>query len=369
MAYYRRLTHCVQRMAFVNTAIFGGAFLTPVFCGMIDRRLGWQWSFHLLAIFSAVGFLAILFFVPETAFPRDRALNTDITARQDIELSTATTTSSSHSSDGNDKEDAGTPRIPVASGRQSYMKRLAPFNGRKTSESYFKLLLRPLPLYLQPAIFYGCLLQGVIIGWTVMVGVIMSLIFLSPPLFFTEEKTGFMYTAAFIGAMIGLVLSALYTETVTRLMVRLNHGKYEPEFRLLLVIPTLITTAIGLYGFGITANNTYKYGWLIPDVFLAFIIISMVMGAIASAQYLLDAHRDIDIEIFTNLIVFKNMFSFVLAYKAFDWIFTTGIKYMFVVFGSIEIAICVLAVPMYVFGKLNRAFWQEHDLLKICGLR
>lgn len=358
-------------MAFVNTAIFGGAFLTPVFCGMIDRRLGWQWSFHFLAIFSAVGFLAILFFVPETAFPRDSALNTDITARQDIELTTTATTSSSQSSDGNDKrpEVVAQSRVTLAHGRDGYVKRLAPFNGRKTSESYFKLLLRPLPLYLQPAVFYGCLLQGVIIGWTVMVGVIMSLIFLSPPLFFTEEKTGFMYTAAFIGAMIGLVLSALYTETVTRFMVRLNHGKYEPEFRLLLVIPTLITTAIGLYGFGITSNNTYKYGWLIPDVFLAFVIISMVMGAIASAQYLLDAHRDIDIEIFTNLIVFKNIFSFVLAYKAFDWIFTTGIKHMFVVFGSIEVAICLLAVPMYVFGKLNRAFWQQHDLLKVCGLR
>jgi hypothetical protein len=38
----------------------------------------------------------------------------------------------------------------------------------------------------------------------------------------------------------------------------------------------------------------------------------MVMGATASAQYLLDAHRDIAIETFTCLIIFKNLLSFVL---------------------------------------------------------
>lgn len=59
-----------------------------------------------------------------------------------------------------------------------------------------------------------------------------------------------MYLGAFIGSVLGLVLSGLYTEVVTRFMVARNKGKYEPEFRILLIIPTLITTAIGLYGFG-----------------------------------------------------------------------------------------------------------------------
>jgi len=212
-------------------------------------------------------------------------------------------------------------------------------------------------------------MQGVIIGWTVMVGVILSLIFLSPPLFFNEEQAGKMYTAAFIGSMVGLFISGIYTELVTKFMIRRNHGKYEPEFRILLVLPTLIFTAIGLYGFGITAANTYKYHWLIPDVFLMFIIASMVMGAIASAQYLLDAYRDIDIEIFTNLIIFKNIFSFILAHYAYTWIFSTGIKHLFTVFASIEVVICVLAVPMYVLGKKNRAFFHRHDILRIVRLK
>jgi len=356
------------RMAVVNTAIFGGAFLTPVFVGMIAKHIGWQWSFYFLAIFMGVGFLALFFCVPETAFRRATALNTDTMHDQTPSTFTSTSPAESLNSDEKRLRSTSAP-VATAQPRDTYIKQLHVVNGRKSDDSYFKLLLRPFPLYLQPAVFWGCLMQGVIIGWTVMVGVILSLIFLSPPLFFTEEQAGKMYTAAFIGAMVGLVLSGIYTELVTRWMIRLNNGKYEPEYRILLALPTLIFTAIGLYGFGITAANTYKYGWLIPDVFIAFVIASMVMGAICSAQYLLDAHREIDIEIFTNLIIFKNVFSFILAYFAYTWVFSTGIKRMFTIFGSIEVGICALSVPMYVFGKRNRAFWQRHDLLRMFKLR
>ena len=202
-----------------------------------------------------------------------------------------------------------------------------------------------------------------------MVGVILSLIFLGPPLFFNEERAGKMYTSAFIGSMLGLVLSGLYSEVMTKFMIQRNKGKYEPEFRILLVIPTLIFSAIGLYGFGITAGNVTRYGWLIPEVFLAFIIISMVMGAIASAQYLLDAHRDIAVEAFTNLLMFKNFFSFVLAYNAFNWVFAIRIRNLFIIFASIEIAICLLSIPMYVYGKKNRDFFHRHDILRMTKLK
>ena len=353
------------RMAFVNTALFGGAFATPIFVGMIAHDIGWQWSFYFLAIFMGIGTLALFFFVPETAYKRAAVLNTDVTTS--IELSTKSSDSSTTglpSSNGQQE-----PQRGASQQRHTYVQRLRLVNGRKTDDSFFKLILRPFPLYLQPSVFWGCLVQGVVIGWTVMVGVILSLIFLSPPLFFTEEQAGKMYTSALIGAIVGLVISGLFTEFTTNAMVRLNDGIYEPEFRILLTGPTLIVISIGLYGFGYTAADTYRFGWLIPDVFLGFIIAGMVMGAVASSQYLLDAHREIDVEIFTNLIIFKNMFSFVLAYFAYTWVFSTGIRHLFIVFGSIEVAILSLSIPMYIFGKHDRNFFHKHDILRLCRLR
>jgi hypothetical protein len=324
-------------------------------------------QFYLLAIFMALGFLLILFFVPETAYRRAHLLDLDLLTNESEDPLQEDRTTPQRDQD--EKSIHSTSITEPAPARATWAQRLMPFNGRKTDESFIKLLLRPFPLFFHPAVAWACLIQGVIIGWTVMVGVILSLIFLGPPLFFNEEKAGKMYTGAFIGSMLGLILAGLYSEYVTKIMVRRNQGKYEPEFRILLVIPTLIFSCIGLYGFGITANDVKRYGWLVPEVFLAFIIISMVMGAIASAQYLLDAHRDIAVEAFTNLLIFKNMFSFMLAYKAYTWVFAIRIRQLFIIFGSIEIAICLLSIPMYVFGKKNREFFQRHDLLQMTKLR
>lgn len=137
----------------------------------------------------------------------------------------------------------------------------------------------------------ACLIQGALIGWTVFIGVIIAAVFMSPPLFFDEVKTGYLYTGAFIGSVLGLVLSGILSDLINKIMIKLNKGKYEPEFRILLVIFQLIFSGIGLYGFGVTSNNVARYGWLIPDVFFTFVIMGMVMGAVASALYIVDAHR------------------------------------------------------------------------------
>ncbi|EXJ79324.1 hypothetical protein A1O3_08826 [Capronia epimyces CBS 606.96] len=356
------------RMVVTNTCLFGGAFLTPVFVGMIAAHIGWQWSFYILAISMALGFLLLFFFVPETAYRRAHSLDLDILAQDSAEESLP-----QHQTPGTrELDEKSLPSMSVWNtppSKVSWTRRLMPFNGRKTDEDFFKLLLRPFPLFLHPAVAWACLIQGVIIGWTVMVGVILSLIFLGPPLFFNEEKAGKMYTSAFIGSILGLVLAGLFSEVMTKFMLRLNKGKYEPEFRILLVLPTLVFSAIGLYGFGITAQDVARYGWIVPDVFLAFIIVSMVMGAIASAQYLLDAHRDIAVEAFTNLLIFKNIFSFILAYNAYNWVFAIRIQHLFIIFGSIEIAICLLSIPMYVYGKKSREFFHRHDILSMTKLR
>lgn len=137
----------------------------------------------------------------------------------------------------------------------------------------------------------ACLIQGVLIGWTVLIGVALAALFLGPPLWFTEVRTGFMYTGAFVGALLGLIFSGLIADWSTKFMIKRNKGIYEPEFRILLVIPQLVVGCAGLYGFGITAADVYTYGWLIPDAFFAFVIFGMVMGAVASALYIVDAHR------------------------------------------------------------------------------
>lgn len=276
-----------SRMAFTNLAVFGGAFFTPILAGRITASLQWWWTFYFVAIFCAIALPAVFFLCPETAYRRDAALNTDITG------------SAQPLSPDAEKPLAAAPAVssPVSRGagtpKKTYVESLALFNGRKTDESYWKLLLRPFPLFVQPAFLWACFIQGTMIGWTVFLGVIIAAVFLGPPYYWDEVNTGYTYVGAFIGAIAGFFIAGLLADWSVRYMTKKNRGIYEPEFRIVLVLPMFIIGEIGLYGFGVTASALIEgqYSFVVPLIFFGFEVAGMVIGAVASSLYIVDAYR------------------------------------------------------------------------------
>ncbi|KAH7132440.1 MFS transporter-like protein [Dendryphion nanum] len=369
------------RMALSNLALFGGAFFTPVLVGKISSTIGYQWTFYFVGIFAALMLPLLVFFVPETTYKRDQKFDIDtmgnlITQPEKPVVNAGSNHGSSTATSG-ELERIGMPeKTPgdktISAGnvmktteppvKMSWKQSLMPFNGRYTDEKYLQLLLRPFPLFFHPGILWACLIQGTLIGWTVMIGIVLAAIMLGPPLWFGEVETGYMYTGAFIGAILGFVLTGLLSDWSARLLTKWNHGVYEPEFRMFLVIPQLILGCAGLYGFGWTASNATRYGWFWPDFFFALEVMGMVCGAVASALYIVDAHRDISVEGFTCLLVFKNLFSFGLTFKGFDWIVKARTRSLFIALGSVQVGICLLTIPMYIFGKKSRSFFWRHNV-------
>src|ERR1700710_3130746 len=159
-------------MALTNLAVFGGAFFTPILVGKITYTIGWDWSFYFVAIFCGACLPLVFFFAPETAFRRSAHLNTDMASSDDVrrlyqkpvngnELRSITDQESNPapmptSEDGanNEKGYVGAESRNIrneSSGanipKQSFTQMLLPFSGRKSDESYWKLLLRPFPLF------------------------------------------------------------------------------------------------------------------------------------------------------------------------------------------------------------------------------
>jgi hypothetical protein len=52
------------------------------------------------------------------------------------------------------------------------------------------------------------------------------------------------------------------------------------------------------------------------------------------------------VEAFTCLLVFKNIFSFGLTVRGFDWIVEGGVKHVFMAVASVQVGICALTIPM-----------------------
>jgi hypothetical protein len=308
-------------MALTNLAVFGGAFFTPILVGKITHTIGWPWTFYLVAIFTGVCLPLVFFFVPETAFRRSAHLNTDMISSEDVRLyqapiehqtpnehghelrqpssdgpnevpssNTGDAVPEKHSAEAGSQQILNNPEVNIP--KASYRQMLLPFNGRKSDESYWKLLLRPFPLFAHPAIFWACLIQGTMIGWTVFIGIILAAIFLGPPLFWDEVKTGYAYAGAFIGAIAGFLVAGGLADWSAKFLTRRNNGIYEPEFRIVLVIPQLVFGCAGLYGFGVTASRLIDFPHISPIVCFGFEVMGMVIGAVAASLYIVDAHRE-----------------------------------------------------------------------------
>ncbi|KAM0287688.1 hypothetical protein ACHAQH_000218 [Verticillium albo-atrum] len=371
------------RMAFTNLAVFGGAFFTPILVGKITHSIGWEWTFFLTAIFCAMSLVAVFLLCPETAYRRDMALNTDMVAANDEhaleKLSPTLDADPSNGAEaGRNAKLSNSLQAPVHAvlqdsnyrgadtPKKTYIQSLALFDGRKTDDSYFDLLLRPFALFAHPAFIWGCLIQGTMIGWTVFIGVIVAAVFLGPPFFWNEVSAGYAYVGPFVGALAGFVISGALSDWSAKYLTRLNKGVYEPEFRIVLVLPMFIIGGIGLFGFALTAGEILggKYHYSVPLIFFGFEVAGMVIGAVASSLYIVDAYRDLAIEGFTCMIIFKNFFSFGLTWAAYDWIIEGGVRTTMLSIASIQVVICATSIPMYIFGKRVRAYYHEHDILK-----
>lgn len=153
-------------MAFSNVALFGGAFLTPVVVGKMTATLGWKWSFYFVSIFTAAALPFVFFFVPETAYRRAEYLNMDFSGdsqnyRHGSQTGIVDSPGLVHGSeDVQEKPHPSGPGHEIASNtthsQYSYWQTLRLFNGRKTDENFFKLFLRPFPLFFHPGILWVC---------------------------------------------------------------------------------------------------------------------------------------------------------------------------------------------------------------------
>lgn len=142
-------------------------------------------------------------------------------------------------------------------------------------------------------------------------------------------------------------------DAVAKFMAKRNNGVFEPEFRLtLMLIATPLATA-GFLGFGMSVQNGAPLAW--PIVFMSIHALSVPFASQASLTYVIDCHPKDANQAFVTINFAKAVFTFMATTYANGWLASVGPKAVFDAITLINLGVCLLTIPAYVFGKRFRS--------------
>lgn len=245
--------------------------------------------------------------------------------------------------------------------RKSYWRTLNPWSGRFTSDKWWMVALRPFLLYTYPPVLFATFIYAFSVVWLIVISETISTIFSNPPYHFKTTSVGLLYVATFIGGCIGSAIAGKLSDRIVRLMSRHNNGTYEPEFRLVMIIPVLISVTMGMMGFGWSAKA--EDHWIVPAVFLGILGFGCSLGSTTAITYVVDSYKMFAAEALVCLNLAKNVFGFLFSLFVPKLLHGEGSKTAFVIFGSIQIFLCLFAVPMYIYGKRTRHWTDCRDVM------
>ena len=245
---------------------------------------------------------------------------------------------------------------------------LRPWNGRLTHANWFLVALRPFVLFAYPSILWSTMVYSLSVGWLIVLSESVSNIYRNKHTYnFSALGTGLVYLSPFIGGVLGTAVAGKVSDVVIRYMSRRNGGVYEPEFRLIMAIPVLISTAIGLMGYGWSAQEHDK--WIVPTVFFGIISFGCSLGSTTAITFAVDSYRHLAGEALVTLNFSKNIFhGLVFSLFFANWLEDDGPKEVFLAIGGIQVGLMLLTVPMYIYGKRGRMWTVRKGFSGEAGL-
>ena len=208
----------------------------------------------------------------------------------------------------------------------------------------------------------------------------------APPYLFSPSSLGFVYISPLIGTIIGAVIGGYACDKCIDILSRRNHnGIFEPEFRLIWLLPLFLfaPAELLLFGFGFGDSN-----WIVPvagfgicTTLLSFETWSDNSHACPHCgsnrrnnicyRFLPGLHKRCDdyIEHLPELYLCQ----FHIFHITYGW--TYGCKVclpslfwrwwqMFCILTGIEVAIFLMTIPMIIYGKrfrvwTSKSYWEE----------
>ena len=271
---HERVTRIAVWNLFLLAGIAGGGLVS----GYVIEDLGYKWTFGLCAILFGMCVVGIIFFVPETSYRRG-----NVHRVYHHESEKEVFEKSGHAYEEQEIVRSTSPTAPGSRPnvsnyhKMSYIQSLKVFTGRYTDAPFWKIFMRPLVIFWYPAVLWGFLIYGTTLTWIVVFSVVNAEIFTLPPYNFSVSETGLISLSPFILTIIGEIVSGPLNDWICLHLTKRNHGIYEPEFRLVLIIPTILLGVAGFFGFGATVH--YRMHWSGPVLTFGLANMALAFGS------------------------------------------------------------------------------------------
>ena len=344
--------------------------LTSVIAGPITTNLGWKWLFHLCILFISIQLLLMFFLVPETQYNRDHRYDIDELVDENLGELAAVEKRHHEQLEDTSLEKSQTVTSTRSQHRQfvkkTYTQELAVFTGTYCNDNFLQLLIAPIAVCTNLAVLWVVLVSGTLVATYVAMAYTLAQIFSVPPYLLTASGVGYLSIGPAVGGILGALVIGALSDPVIKWCARKNRGTYEPEYRLLAMIPALFT-GVGIMLFGYLAQNGESYYKTATVHGVA--LFGVVAAAIGTSGYGLDAYREMSSEIFVAGIIVKNFLFYGFSYFVNDWTATAGPAHVFYVFGGVAFALIATTPLVFVFGKRYRSFWSQHNIMEKFHIR
>jgi hypothetical protein len=190
--------------------------------------------------------LWIFFLFPETLYVRNYdtgldSANVSVRATNDEERASAT--SGTQESEKVPTEPPTVATIP----RKPFLQRLLPWSPvNPQGTTLFRVFFRPWPMVFYPGLLYSFITFAAVLGWPICVISTNAAIYQSPPYNFSPGINNLINLPAAIGCVIGAWSGGAFSDYLAERSARKNNGIFEPESRLVALIPSFFIVPIGL---------------------------------------------------------------------------------------------------------------------------
>ncbi|KAK2928179.1 Major facilitator superfamily [Fusarium oxysporum f. sp. vasinfectum] len=306
-----------RRVGLWNFAVIVSVNIAPVISGYLIVDMGWRWAFWFLAVAFAVG----LIMTDEKVAVETAPVVESVTPWKKI---------------------CGVQHLQFASAKELLPSLVSPI-----------LMLR------HPVVIWGCIMWSITFTWVIVLGTVADQIFGAPPYSLDPTQVGLVIgIAPLVGSALGTLISGWMSDLAAHYMSAFNGGLYEPEFRLVVIVPSAITMTIGAFGLGDAIDHARPT--MVCCVFLALINFGVGAGCTGIVTYTNDVCMDRAGSAFGLAMLIKSSFAFGLTFMLNNYYATKGPMVFFSTWGGLTLGICLTTVPLYVFGKRIRSWMGRY---------